>query len=116
MQQLSLAETIDEIKNSFKFNDSIIRNLVLSVKKVHKDTSALLLQTKEDNEKDTYQEAREAAKMDEERSAQEASKTEAVEAKEEVKADKESAETEQTAEEPVEEIKDDKTTSEEEKD
>ena len=24
-------ETIDEIKNSFKFNDSIIRNLVLSV-------------------------------------------------------------------------------------
>ena len=54
--------------------------------------------------------------MDEERSAQEASKTEAVEAKEEVKADKESAETEQTAEEPVEEIKDDKTTSEEEKD
>ena len=109
-------ETIDEIKNSFKFNDSIIRNLVLSVKKVHKDTSALLSQTKEDNEKDTYQEAREAAKKDEERSAQEASKTEAVKAKEEVKADKESAETEQTAEEPVEEIKDDKTTSEEEKD
>ena len=33
-----------------------------------------------------------------------------------MKADKESAETEQTAEEPVEEIKDDKTTSEEEKD
>ena len=36
--------------------------------------------------------------------------------KEEVKADKESAETEETAEDPVEEIKDDKTTSEEEKD
>ena len=51
-------ETIDEIKNSFKFNDSIIRNLVLSVNKVYKDTSALLSQTKEDNEIDTYQEAR----------------------------------------------------------
>ena len=109
-------ETIDEIKNSFKFNDSIIRNLVLSVKKVHNATSALLSQTKEDNEKDSYQEAREAAKMDEERSAQEASKTAAVKAKEVVKADKESAKTEQTTEESVDEIKDDKTTSEEEKD
>ena len=109
-------EAINEIKNSFKFNDSIIRNLVLSVKKVNSDPSALLIQTKEDNEKDSYQEAREAAKMDEERSAQEASKTAAVKAKEVVKADKESAKTEQTTEESVDEIKDDKTTSEEEKD
>ena len=67
-------ETIDEIKNSFKFNDSIIRNLVLSVKKVHKDTSALLSQTKEDNEKDTYQEAREAANKAVEQEAQAVSK------------------------------------------
>ena len=28
-------EAIDEIKNSFKFNDSIIRNIVLSTKKAH---------------------------------------------------------------------------------
>ena len=54
-------EAIDEIKNSFKFNDSIIRNIVLSTKKAHSEPSALLAQTKEDNEKDTYQEAREAA-------------------------------------------------------
>ena len=54
-------EAIDEIKNSFKFNDSIIRNIVLSTKKVHSEPSALLAQTKEDNEKDSYQEAREAA-------------------------------------------------------
>ena len=44
-------EAINEIKNSFKFNDSIIRNLVLAVKKVNSDPSALLVQTKEDNEK-----------------------------------------------------------------
>ncbi|MFL2692937.1 MAG: 30S ribosomal protein S6 [Gammaproteobacteria bacterium] len=69
-------ETINEIKNSFKFNDSIIRNLVLSVNKIHKDTSSLLMQTKEDNEKDTYQEARDAANKAEEREAQNASKTE----------------------------------------
>tara|TARA_B100000575_G_C22957886_1_gene553647 strand:- start:104 stop:598 length:495 start_codon:yes stop_codon:yes gene_type:complete len=70
-------EAIDEIKSSFKFNDSIIRNLVLSVKKVHKDASALLNQTKEDNEKDSYQEAREAANKEVEQEAQAASKTSA---------------------------------------
>ena len=63
-------ETIDEIKSSFKFNDSIIRNLILSVNKVHKDTSALLTQTKEDNEKDTYQEAKEAVNKAVEQEAQ----------------------------------------------
>ena len=68
-------ETIDEIKSSFKFNDSIIRNLILSVNKVHKDTSALLTQTKEDNEKDSYQEAREAANKAVDKEAQAASKT-----------------------------------------
>ena len=41
-------EAIDEIKNSFKFNDSIIRNIVLSTKKAHSEPSALLEQTKED--------------------------------------------------------------------
>ena len=66
-------ETIDEIKSSFKFNDSIIRNLILSVNKVHKDTSALLTQTKEDNEKDSYQEAREAANKAVDQEAQAAS-------------------------------------------
>ena len=54
-------EAIDEIKKSFKFNDSIIRNIVLSTKKAHSEPSALLTQTKEDNEKDSYQEASEAA-------------------------------------------------------
>ena len=67
-------ETINEIKSSFKFNDSIIRNLILSVNKVHKDTSALLTQTKEDNEKDSYQEAREAANKAVDQEAQAASK------------------------------------------
>ena len=65
---------ISELESLFKFNDSIIRNLILSVNKVHKDTSALLNQTKEDNEKDTYQEAREAANKAAEQEAQAVSK------------------------------------------
>ena len=38
-------EVIKEIKDSFKFNDSIIRSLVLSVNKAHTQDSALLMQT-----------------------------------------------------------------------
>ena len=68
-------ETINEIKNSFKFNDSIIRNLVLIVSKAYEETSALLSQTKEDNEKDSYQEAREAANKAVEQEAKAVSKT-----------------------------------------
>ena len=74
-------EIIDEIKNSFKFNDSIIRNIVLSTKKAHSEPSALLLQTKEDNEKDSYQEAREAANQAVDQEARAASNKN-VEAKE----------------------------------
>ena len=68
-------ETINEIKNSFKFNDSIIRDLVLIVSKAYEETSALLSQTKEDNEKDSYQEAREAANKALEQEAKAVSKT-----------------------------------------
>ena len=66
-------QAIDEVKNSFKFNDSIIRNIVLSTKKAHSEPSALLAQTKEDNEKDSYQEAREAANNAVDQEAREAS-------------------------------------------
>ena len=68
-------ETINEIKNSFKFNDSIIRNLVLIANKAHKEVSTLLTQTKEDNEKDSYQEAREATNKAIDQEAKAASKT-----------------------------------------
>ena len=41
-------EAISEIQSSFKFNDSIIRSLVLSKNKVEADLSALSRQTEED--------------------------------------------------------------------
>ena len=67
---------IEEIKNSFKFNDSIIRNLILTTKKAHTADSALLIQTKEDNEKDSYQEAIEHVEELEKDDAQKAKNTE----------------------------------------
>ncbi len=41
-------EVIKEIKDSFKFNDSIIRDLVMLMKKAQTDTSALSSQTDEE--------------------------------------------------------------------
>ena len=41
-------EAISEIRSSFKFNDSIIRSLVLSRNKAESDSSALSRQTEED--------------------------------------------------------------------
>ena len=41
-------EAISDIQSSFKFNDSIIRSLVLSRKKAEADVSALSKQTEED--------------------------------------------------------------------
>jgi len=64
---------IDEIKNSFKFNDSIIRNLVLNSKEAHSDSSALLAQTREDSEKESYEEEKQR-KYQEEKALKEKSR------------------------------------------
>ena len=77
-------EAIEEIKNSFKFNDSIIRNLVIVTKKAHTEDSALLIQTKEDNEKDSYQEARKEVEKSENDALQKAKKIETPKQSEEV--------------------------------
>ena len=44
------AEVIEEIKKSFKFNDLIIRDLILVTKKAHTQISALSSQTDEEEE------------------------------------------------------------------
>ena len=92
-------ETINEIKNSFKFNDSIIRNLVLIVNKAHEEASALLTQTKEDNEKDSYQQAREAANKAVDQEAKAASKTSEASTSAPVKSEEASKEVDVTKEE-----------------
>jgi len=56
---------IDEIKSSFKFNDSVIRNLILNTKEAHSDSSALLAQTREDSEKESYEEEKQRKYQDE---------------------------------------------------
>ena len=43
-------EALEEIKSSFQFNDSIIRNLILSRSKSETDLSALSTQTEEEDD------------------------------------------------------------------
>ena len=43
-------EAIAEIKSSFRFNDSIIRDLIVVSKKAYKEVSALSSQTKDEEE------------------------------------------------------------------
>ena len=93
-------EAVEEIKTSFKFNDSIIRDLILTVKKAHTEDSALLIQTKEDNEKDSYQVAKEQADKIENEDVQKAKKDEILQ-----KSQKEP--TKEPTEEPTEEPKQD---------
>ena len=95
--------SIDEIKNSFKFNDSVIRNLILNTKEAHTDSSALLTQTKEDSEKESYEEEKQRKYQDEKQSkeksrlketARKAAETEATPVVAETEAAPEAAETE----------------------
>ena len=98
---------IDEIKNSFKFNDSVIRNLVLNSKEAHSDSSALLAQTREDSEKESYEEEKQRKYQEEKalkeksrmketarRAAEAEAKKETAEAAPEAEAKKETAEAE----------------------
>ena len=86
---------IDEIKNSFKFNDSVIRNLVLNTKEAHSDSSALLAQTREDSEKESYEEEKQR-KYQEEKALKEKSRMKETARKED------EAEAKQEPEEPEE--------------
>ena len=56
---------VEEIKNSFKFNDSVIRSLILNSEEAHTDDSALLNQTREDSEKESYEEEKQRRKTKE---------------------------------------------------
>jgi len=80
---------VDEIKNSFKFNDSVIRSLILNSEEAHTDDSALLNQTREDSEKESYEEEKQRKYQEEKRQLKETKISRE-------QADTESTETEET--------------------
>ena len=91
-------ETLDEIENLFRFNDAIIRNLVLKKKTAETEQSAMMRETEAEREREAE---REAAREEEAKKAAEAAakaEAEAEAAAEEAPAE-EQAEAEQTASE-----------------
>ena len=102
-------ESLDEIENLFRFNDAIIRNLVLKMKGAETEPSIMMKEVEAERQRD---EEREAARATEEaeRAAKEA---ERAEAEKKAAAEKEAAQAEEVAEEDVEETSEAETETEE---
>lgn len=95
-------ETLDEIENLFRFNDAIIRNLVLKTKGAETEPSIMMKEVEAERQRD---EEREEARVAEEaeRAAKEAEQAKAAKEKAEAEAAEESAEAEEAVEENTEE-------------
>jgi small subunit ribosomal protein S6 len=53
-------ETIDELTNAFRYNDAVIRNLILNVKRAHSEASPLLKE--KDNRGESYSDDKKSKK------------------------------------------------------
>ena len=73
-------ETLDEVENLFRFNDAIIRSLVLKMKKAETEPSIMMKEVEAERQRDEEREAARAAEA-EERAKAEAEKAAEAEAK-----------------------------------
>ncbi len=85
-------ETLDEVENLFRFNDAIIRNLVLKMKNAETEPSIMMKEVEAERQRDEEREAARAAEAEAEakaeaEKAEAAAKAEAEKATEEVDAD-----------------------------
>ncbi|RBP48285.1 30S ribosomal protein S6 [Arenicella xantha] len=88
-------ETLAEIENLFRFNDAIIRNLVLKMKKAETEPSMMMKEVEAERQRDEERDAARAASAEADAAAaEEAAKVAAAKAAEEAKA----AEAEETVE------------------
>jgi len=93
-------ETLDEIENLFRFNDAIIRNLVLKMKAAETEPSKMMQEVEAERIRDEEKEA--ARLLEEKERAEKEAAAEKAKAEEEAKKAEESeevAETEETSEE-----------------
>jgi small subunit ribosomal protein S6 len=104
-------ETLDEIENLFRFNDAIIRNLVLKMKKAETEPSIMMKEVEAERVRDEERDAARAAEAESEakaaaakavRVAAEAKAAEEKAAEDKIAEDK--AAEEKAAEAPVEEV------------
>jgi len=98
-------ETLDEIENLFRFNDAIIRNLVLKMKKAETEPSIMMKEVEAERQRDEERDAARAAEAEAEaKAAEEKAAKAAADAKAAAEAAKEA---------PVEEAAAEETTTEE---
>jgi len=64
-------ETLDEIENLFRFNDAIIRNLVLKMKKAETEPSIMMKEVEAERQRDEERDAARAAEAEAEAKAAE---------------------------------------------
>ncbi|MBT8114840.1 MAG: 30S ribosomal protein S6 [Arenicella sp.] len=83
-------ETLDEIENLFRFNDAIIRNLVLKMKQAQTDVSAMMKEVEAERERDAEREAARVVE-EQERAEREAKRAADRKAKAEQEAEEEPA-------------------------
>jgi len=88
-------ETLDEIENLFRFNDAIIRNLVLKMKGAETEPSIMMKEVEAERQRDEERDAARAAEA-EAKAAEEAAKAEKAAA---AKAEAEKAAAEEVTEE-----------------
>ncbi len=88
-------ETLDEIENLFRFNDAIIRNLVLKMKGAETEPSIMMKEVEAERQRDEERDAARAAEA-EAKAAEEAAKAEKAAA---AKAEAEKAAAEEATEE-----------------
>jgi len=92
-------ETLDEVENLFRFNDAIIRNLVLKTKGAESEPSVMMKEVEAERQRD---EERDAARAAEAEATAKAEAEAAEKAAAEAKKAEEAAEVEETAEEATE--------------
>ncbi|GAA6138443.1 hypothetical protein NBRC116583_21900 [Arenicella sp. 4NH20-0111] len=90
-------ETLDEIENLFRFNDAIIRNLVLKMKGAETEPSIMMKEVEAERQRDEERDAARAAEA-EAKAAEEAAKAEKAAAAK-AEAEKAAAEAEEATEE-----------------
>ena len=93
-------ETLDEIENLFRFNDAIIRNLVLKMKGPETDTSMMMKEVEEERKREETR-ATEVAEAEAAQQAADKAKQEAEEAKKAEEESKAAEEEPEATEEPV---------------
>ncbi len=91
-------ETLDEIENLFRFNDAIIRNLVLKMKGAETEPSIMMKEVEAERQRDEERDAARAAEA-EAKAAEEAAKAEKAEKAAAAKAEAEKAAAEEATEE-----------------